>query len=211
MVALPTIDASTLRELGDRAVAIDVDQYHEMIRVGILPEGAPIELIDGMLVRKDRSKRGEPPMSIYPRHSTGVKRVDRLDGPLGVFGLMTRTQQPVTLPPSGEPEPDGAIVRGPIERFVDRHPAAADICVVLEVAESSLDYDRTTKLRIYALADIPQYVIVNLVDDVIEVHADPDPIAGTYAAPTVVPRDGTVTFHLFDGQTLAVPAADLLP
>jgi hypothetical protein len=211
MTIAATIDLETLHEGGARVIGLDVDQYHWMIRTGILPEGAPIELIDGALVLKDRAARGGPPMSIFPGHSTGVKKIDRLDPALAKFGLMTRTQQPVTLPPRGEPEPDGVIVRGPVERFGERHPGPGDICVVIEVADSSLGYDRRTKARMYATAGIPQYVITNLVDDVIEVYADPDPIAGTYAAPAIVPRDGVVTFKLFDGQTLNVPAADLLP
>ena len=202
----------TLRRAGNgHLVLINVDQYHAMIEHGILPEGAPIELLEGMLWYKDRSSREDPLMSIGPRHSGGVKRIERLEPALEAIGFAVRAQQPIALLPVDEPEPDGLIARGPFTRYDARHPDASDICVAIEVSDSSLRHDRTIKLRIYATADIPQYVIVDLIHDVIEVRADPDPIAGSYGTTTIVARDGTVTFHLFDGQTLAVPAADLLP
>jgi hypothetical protein len=60
-------------------VPINVEQYHEMIRVDMLPEGAPVELIGGLLVWKDRSARGGAPVSHDPRHALTIKHLQRLD------------------------------------------------------------------------------------------------------------------------------------
>ena len=150
-------------------------------------------------------------MSIDPLHATAVENLGDLRPQLMPLGFDVRSQQPITIPPRSEPEPDGSILRGPRSRYAKAHPSPADICCVFEASDSSLRYDRTTKVRIYARAGIPQYVIINIVDDVIEVFESPDAAAGTYAAPKIIPRDGVVTLKLFDGKTLDVPASKLLP
>jgi Uma2 family endonuclease len=88
-------------------------------------------------------------------------------------GCHMRLQQPITLPPYNEPEPDGAIVAGRNEDYADHHPAAKEVLCVIEVAEATLEHDRTNKLRVYASAGIKQYLIVNLVDRVVEVYTQP--------------------------------------
>ncbi len=92
-----------------------------------------------------------------------------------------------------------------------RHPLPQDILCVIEVADSSLDYDRTTKQRIYAAAGIPQYTLINLVDRGIEVRRAPDSAHGAYTSTEQVSSNGAVVFQLGDGAVLAVPATDLLP
>src|SRR5215472_13831201 len=94
---------------------INVEQYHQMIRLGILPEGAPIELIDGLLVWKDRRARGGAPVSHDPRHASTISRLQRLGQRLEPFDCHLRIQLPVTLSDTSEPEPDAAIVKGPPE------------------------------------------------------------------------------------------------
>ena len=90
-----------------------------------------------------------------------------------------------------------------------RTPAAADMAVAVEVSSTSLLTDRTTKLRLYAIGGIPQYVILNLIDRQAEVHHDPRP-EGTYGRREVVAEGGVVRFVL-DGRALDVPLNDLLP
>ena len=192
-------------------VPFSLDQYHQMIRQGLLPEGAPVEFIDGFLVLKDRSRLGADPMTVYPPHSVAVQKLARLDAQVQSFGLHVRTQQPITLPKGHEPEPDGAIVRGGIEDYAARHPFPLDILCVIEVADSSLEYDRTTKQRIYATAGIPLYVLINLVERVVEVREGPDASTAAYGAVHRLPPGGTVIFHLGHAGVLSVPASDLLP
>jgi len=161
---------------------LTVQQYHAMISSGILHEGAPIELIDGILVRKDRRDREGDIMTVGPGHSFTVTHLDTLlDELLKSTGFHIRTQQPLTLSGTSEPEPDGSIVRGTAADYRKRHPGPSDTVVVIEVAESSLEYDRVVKLKMYAAAGIPAYWIINLRDNVVEVHLRPLPADERYA------------------------------
>jgi len=191
-------------------VPLTVDQYHKMIARGILPEGAPIELIDGLLVRKDRSDRGGNPMSHGPGHVAGVRRLNRQFRPVEERGYLLHSQLPVTLDENGEPEPDLTLVRGQEADFVRRLPSAKDIAAAMEVADSSLTYDRTTKLRIYAVAAIPVYWIVNLVDRQIEVYEKPRP-DGTYAVCNIYKLGQKAKLLLEPGLEIDVAMADVIP
>jgi hypothetical protein len=198
----------------DQLVPITVEQYGLMMRNGIIAEGSPIELLDGMLVRKDRSAVGEDVVTIGNAHVFGVDSLADLRERVKPYGLIVRTQRPIQIPPHHEPEPDGAIVKGSRHTYEDLKPQPQDVTSVIEVADSSLLFDRTTKMAIYASALIPQYVIVNLVDGVVEAYARPARGADgawTYGDRVVVPQDGVVRLHLGDAGTLDVQAAELLP
>ena len=112
---------------------------------------------------------------------------------------------------AGEPEPDAAIVALPFEELGSRKPRAEEIACVLEVAGTSLQRDRTTKLRHYARGGIRQYVLLSLADRSAEEYLDPAPSDGTYA-PAIVHR-GEATIRLFldrtADETLAVELRDL--
>jgi hypothetical protein len=203
-----------LKELLDlhmKVVPLNVDQYHRMIEVGILPEGEPIELLDGFLVHKDRSKAGADPMTVGHHHAWAIGQLGEVLQPVKQHGCHVRIQQPVTMPPDNEPEPDACIVRGAINEYKQRHPRAADVHCIIEAADSSLQRDRTTKLRIYAEAAIPQYLIINLLDGLIEEYGGPDPALGRYTAMRTHRKGDAVAFKLGGGATVVVPAAELLP
>ena len=190
-------------------VPISVDQYHSMLEFGTLAEGEPIELLDGFLVRKDRSKTGGDPTTVGHHHAWAVQRLAELAGDFRQLGAQLRSQQPITLPPDDEPEPDATIFAA--GDFRERHPGPADILCVIEVADSSLRHDRTTKQRIYASHGIGQYVIVNLEENVIEDYRRPDVSAGRYD-PAVVLRPGqTVSVQLGGDRRLDVAVDSLLP
>jgi Uma2 family endonuclease len=134
-----------------------------MIAPGLLREGAPIELLEGLLVAKAR----QSPPRVFARHMTH-SALSRLV-PDGWFVTM---RDPVTTAES-EPEPDVMLVRGRLGDYRDRHPGPAEVPLVIEVADVDLALDRGIKGRIYARAAIPIYWIVNLVERRVEVHADP--------------------------------------
>jgi Uma2 family endonuclease len=194
-----------------RIVPLSVGQYHRMIEAAILTEGEPIELIDGLLVRKDRSAVGGDPITVGHAHRLVVTRLLNLVPRLHPFGCHLSVQNPITLPPRHEPEPDGAIVRGVPEDYGDRHPGPADILCVIEVAESSLSYDRTTKLRIYADAGIPQYILVNIPDRQIEVYEEPLSGEGHYASKVVVQSPQSLRIATGLERHLEILVDDLLP
>ncbi|HEY3244877.1 MAG TPA: Uma2 family endonuclease [Phycisphaerae bacterium] len=165
-----------LEELVDKRTLLmpwSVDQYHHLIAAGFLPEGEPYELLDGLMVRKDRTAAGEDPLTVGHEHAFAVDRLAGLRPKLERLGCYIRIQQPITLPPYDEPEPDGAIVLGTEEDYAARHPGAKDVLCVIEVADASLARDRTAKLRIYADSGLPQYVIVDLGDRTAEVYRAP--------------------------------------
>lgn len=189
---------------------IDVDQYHRMLETRILVEGAPIELLDGLLVYKDRSAHGEDPMTIGKHHNLGVSLLAELNPELRSRGCYLQMQGPLTLRPRHEPEPDGAILRGTPRGYADRLPEAADVLVLFEVADSSLEHDRTAKLEIYARAGIPRYAIVNLIDRRIEWFERPIPAEGRYGRSVTLAAEETLVLEL-EGGRLDVPVRDLLP
>ena len=205
--------ASDVRQLrrNPLSVPITVDQYHQMIAAGILEEGQPIELLDGFLVRKDRSRSGDNPMTVGHEHVWVVYQLGELNERLKPHGCFIRTQQPITLPPDNEPEPDGAILQGAPNSYRQRLPGPADIWAVIEVADSSLHDDRTAKQRIYAAAEISRYVLINLVDRVIEVYTVPNAGQGRYANMAVLRTWETLKLKMPDGTTQDVAVERILP
>lgn len=115
-------------------LTLTVDQYHRMLETGILTNGEPIELLDGLLVVKDRGRA----RTLSPLHALLVSRLMKLAPEIEALGAHLRLQSPITIAPRNEPEPDGFIVAGSIEDFADRHPGPGDVSCVIEVAESSI-------------------------------------------------------------------------
>jgi Uma2 family endonuclease len=192
-------------------VSFNVEQYHEMIRLGIVPEGAPVELIDGLLVWKDRSARGADPMSQDPRHALTIKCLQRLERRLESFDCHLQLQLPITLSETSEPEPDAAIVKGQPEAYADHHPTPADVIAAMEVADSSLRFDRSTKQRKYALAGIGQYWIVNLAENQIEVYQEPLVADGRYLRRDDYRPGQVLSLALGSSGTIEVAVSEILP
>lgn len=191
---------------------LTVEQYEAMIAQGILPEGEPIELIDGLLVLKDRASAGGDPLTIGPHHQLVLNKLTRLGPRFEARGCYLSIQGPIRIPPQDEPEPDVAVIAGRPEDFSDGHPGPQSVHAVIEVADSSLLRDRTTKLRIYAGAGIQQYVIVNLVDRQVEVHEEPVPGEQRYARSSVRTGQQLVAIAAGGAQEFEeIAAKDLLP
>ena len=179
-----------------------VEQYRRAIETGFVPEDTSVELIDGLIVKKDRAKAGEDPMTIGDRHRISVLRLAQVAPAFERFGCFLQTQQPISLPPINEPEPDGAVVRGAIDDYLDHPPAAGDVFSVIEVADSSLSIDLGPKLTAYAAAGIRQYIVADLVNNRVLVHERP--VANSYSSVAVLERGETL--HI-SAETVAVPMA----
>ena len=191
--------------------ALTVDQYHQMIQDGILPEGDPFELIYGQVTHKQRHAAGTDPMTTGHEHAWVVTALTELAARFQRHRCHVRVQQPVTLPPYNEPEPDGSLVVGPKERYRDRHPTAEDVLCVIEVADASLRYDRTTKQQIYADSGIACYVIVNLPDRVVDVYTQPEKGRGRYGRAETLGRRQTLRLTVPSGKAVAVPVKLIMP
>ena len=189
---------------------LTVEQYHRMAETGILQSGDPIELLNGVLVYKDRSALGAPPMTVNPSHSFAIEQITELCEPLKRRGFRIRVQQPISLPPGNEPEPDVAIARGKARDFRDRHPSPSEVPCVFEVADSSLPRDRTTKLEIYAENGIPTYIIVNLIDGAIEVYSNPIPHEKRFASLRTFGRGSGFSLEVGNGISVNFQVDDIL-
>lgn len=138
-----------------------------MAEAGVFRPGERMELIGGKIITT--SPQNSP-------HFTAICLAE--DGLRAIFstGYVVRTQGPLDLSPTSQPQPDIAVVRGRVRDYTSAHPTTA--LLVVEVAESSLSFDRGEKARLYASADIPEYWVVNLQDNRLEVYRDPAPTIG---------------------------------
>jgi Uma2 family endonuclease len=203
MLALPHPLATLVQLPPEPVRRLTVDEYHQMIRAGILKEDDPFELLEGWLV---------PKMTRNPPHDLALGLTEDEITRLLPAAWFRRGQSAVTTLDS-EPEPDVAVVRGPRRRFGQRHPGPEDMALVIEVADSSLQRDRTTKWRLYARAGIPVYWIVNLPEARVEVYTDP---TGPADAPAYRQRQdygpGDSVPLVLDGQPIGqIPVQNLLP
>lgn len=187
-----------------------VEQYHFAIENGLLAEDPAFELLDGFIVRKDRAKAGEDPMTIGDRHRIAVTRLGQMSSLFEPHNCFLQSQQPIILPPHSEPEPDIAIVRGALDDYQDHAPTAADVISVIEVADDSLSRDLGPKLKMYARSRIPHYVVVDLVHNVALVHSV---LAGSdsYHEPASLSRDQTLSIPTGGTATVDLAVARLLP
>jgi Uma2 family endonuclease len=142
---------------------LSVDQYHEMVRHEILTEDDEVELLDGLLVAK---------MTKNTAHHVAKLLVQSALAKVIPEGWFVDSLDAITLATS-EPEPDVMVVRGQPRDYLEHHPLATDLALVVEVSDSSLRHDQSVKKVIYAAAAIPVYWIINLVDRRVEVYTDP--------------------------------------
>jgi Uma2 family endonuclease len=140
-----------------------VAQYHQMIRLGILTEDDPVELLEGWIIHK---------MPKNPPHRAATKLTRNALEEIVPEGWYVDALRTITLLDS-EPEPDVVVVRGNTRDYLDRHPGSQDLALIVEIADSTLERDRSSKKRLYARAGIPVYWIVNLPEQKLEVYTQP--------------------------------------
>lgn len=170
-----------------------VDEYHRMGEAGVFHEDDRLELIDGQVVAMT---------PIGPAHSSCVNRLNALFAPLALREATLGVQNPLVLAEHQEPQPDIAVLRRRLDGYRSRHPVAADVLLVIEVADTSLAYDRDVKIPRYAAAGVPEVWLVNLPADVIVLYREPGPQG--YAAALTARRGDTVTPLRLPGVTLRV-------
>jgi Uma2 family endonuclease len=189
-------------------IPFTVKQYDALIELGEIAEDTATELIDGFIVKKDRSAVGEDPLTIGDRHSTAVSYLVELNPNCKRLGCFIRVQLPIWIPPINEPEPDLCVVVGTIEDYRSKKPALGEITSVIEVADNSLHRDLGSKLQMYAKGKMPEYIVVNLVDDVVLVHSKPS--RGKYPKPKVRRRGDKLKISAGNGRSVEIEVAKLL-
>lgn len=182
---------------------LSVSQYHGMIEAGILTEDDPVELLEGWLVAK-------MPKNPPHRLTTQLTR-EALAGILPA-GWYADAQEPVTLSDS-EPEPDVIVVRGRRRDYAERHPGPGDVALVVEVADTTLQRDRTIKKQLYARAGIPTYWLVDLANRQMEAYTEPSVTAeqADYRRVRTYQSQDVVPVMLGDREAGRLTLNDLLP
>jgi Uma2 family endonuclease len=193
-------------------VPITVDQYQRMTSLGILREGAPIELIDGMLLFKDRRDGPTTAMTQGPRHLFTIKRISQLlERLLPADRYHIQQQGPVICAEDSAPEPDLCVLAGKAEVYEQQLPTAAAALLAIEVAHTSLSWDQSDKCDLYGRSAIPEYWIVSLADDSVIVNQRPKTPQSGYFTRIVYQRGESINLTLPGIPLLTISVDDILP
>jgi Uma2 family endonuclease len=186
----------------DDLFRISPETYDRIVERDILTEQHRVELLAGYLVTK---------MPRDPEHDGTIDVIEgRLLGLLPA-GWFVRSQRTVALIDS-RPEPDLAVVRGSRQDYLQRHPGATDVGLLIEVANTSLERDRLTKAWIYAYSGVAVYWVVDLINRRVEVMSNPSGPANTPVyTQTHVYQVGDHVPVVLDGAPVgSIPVADLI-
>lgn len=171
-------------------------EYERMAEAGVFEPDVRLELIDGEILTL-------PPQST--RHFTAIQLAEAALGEAFGAGYHVRPQGPLAIDGRSEPEPDIAVVTGSPRNYAAAHPRTA--VLVLEVADSSLGFDRVAKKRLYARNGIPEYWILDLTQERLEVFREPRD--DDYSYFETHGKTGTVTPLAAPNAVIGI--ADLLP
>ena len=149
-----------------------LDRYQQALEAGVLTERDRVELIRGKLIYK---------MASSELHSAMVEFLyTYFSERLGLTTYRYRSENPVPIPDHSQPEPDFIIADKLPGKLQSRYPLPAEVNLVIEVAKTSLKFDRNVKAELYAEAGISEYWIINLKARKIEVYTDPSTVEGRY-------------------------------
>jgi Uma2 family endonuclease len=174
------------------------ERYLALVEAGVLGPEDKVELLEGVIVAV--APQGS-------RHAAAVARANYALMKVAGDRAHVRPQLPLVAGEKSVPEPELALVAGPVSVSDRGHPRAA--LLVVEVAESSVAADRLTKSRIYAAAGIPEYWIVNLRDDRVEISRDPDARSRCYLEQRLARRGDVIELAALAGARIAVD--DIMP
>ncbi len=141
-----------------------VGEYNRMAEAGILTEDDCVELIEGEIVKMS---------PIGSRHAACVNRLNMLLSRQAGQSFIVSVQNPVIVSEYSEPEPDLAVLQWREDYYAQELPQSADVLLVVEVADTSAEVDRSVKIPLYAQSGIPITVLVDLPKELIELHSQP--------------------------------------
>src|SRR6185369_598613 len=159
-----------------------VDEYDRMTDAGILSEDDRVELIEGELIKMS---------PIGKVHASSVDRLSEIFHRRAVQYAIVRSQNPIRLDNYSEPQPDIILLKRRDDFYRGEVPTPEDVLLIIEVSDSSVEYDRNVKVPLYARAGIPEVWLQDLSRDRIESYSDP--VKGVYQKSRIIERGESIS------------------
>jgi len=170
-----------------------VEDFRKMTEVGILPEESGWEIIDGYLIDK---------MGIGSKHASVVRRLGKiLERKIG-DETQVSVQNPIHIDEYNEPEPDIALLTPRKDFYAESHPTPQDVLLLVEVSDSTVEYDREIKKTLYVQAEILEFWLVNLQDNTVESYSQPK--NGNYRLARILEKGETIKSDSVENLVLQV-------
>lgn len=141
-----------------------VEEYYRLAEIGILGREDKVELINGEIVKMS---------PIGPRYAGVVNQLSHLLREMEGWTYVLAVQNPVRLSSYSEPEPDISVLKSQADFYKSGHPTPDDVILLVEVSDTTFEYDSKIKLPLYAKKGIPEYWMIDLERDRILVHTNP--------------------------------------
>ena len=170
-----------------------VEDFYRMMEAGILPEESGWEIIDGAVMEK---------VKITPRNAATVRRLSKTFHHSFREKVLVSARNPIHIDEFNEPEPDIALLKRRDDYYSQNHPTAEDVLLVIEVSNSTIEYDRDIKKTLYAEAGIVEFWIVNLPDQTIECYSQLK--NGNYRLARILEKGETVESNSVENLKLQV-------
>ena len=170
-----------------------VDEYHRMSDIGIFPEDKRFELIRGEIFEMPNAK---------PPHSGRVIRLTHLFMTRLGESVLVSIQNPSSIDDYSEPVPDVSLLKPRLDFYANSHPLPEDVLLVIEISHTTLRFDTRIKAPLYAEAGIPEYWILNIPQNVLEVRSEP--VNGRYTKHEILKHGQTVAPLAFPEVTFLV-------
>lgn len=159
----------------------NITEYYRMAAAGVFSEDDRVELIEGEIIEMN---------PIGSRHAACVGRLTEFLGQSISRKAIVWVQNPVQVNDYSEPLPDVALLKRRDDFYARANPQPSEVLLIIEVADSSVEYDRDIKIPLYAAAAIPEVWLVNLAQETIESYTQP--VGGAYREIRIVKRGETI-------------------
>ena len=143
-----------------------ISEYHQMAEVGILTPSDRVELINGEIIEMS---------PIGKRHAACVNRLNQLFSQRLGDRILISVQNPILLNNLSEPQPDIALLQPRSDFYASGHPQPSDIFLIIEVADSSINYDKEVKIPLYSSGGITEVWLIDLNQNLVQIYQQPTP------------------------------------
>jgi len=174
----------------------NLDEWKRLGEANIFPPDSRLELINGEIIEMS---------PIGSHHASHLKRLISQFSGLIQDSAIIAAQDPLQLGDLSEPEPDFMLLKPSTDFYYQNHPTASDVFLLIEISDKSLKFDQNQKLRLYALHDIPEYWLLNIQDNCLEVYRQPH--NGVYAEKTTLRSGDKITLSQL--KNISINVADI--